>query len=113
VKKHRWNPWLYERDGDLNPTWPLVVAFCVAGLVAVFGAILSRDKWAILGAMSFLGTVIMALLISALPRDKAKILANSQLPANVAKGLNSAGPRGEFGVPTSWFDDEAEKDDPE
>jgi hypothetical protein len=112
MKLSRENPWLYERDGDLNPTWPLVVLYCLVGLVVCLAAVFTRDKWAIIGALSFLGSVTCALLISALPRDKAKILAQSRLPGEVAKGIGSVGPRGEYGVSTSWFDDEADQSDP-
>lgn len=84
---HRENPWLYERDGDLNPTWPLVVLYCLFGLVGSVLAFISGNAGAQIAALSFLGSMIVALLISALPRDKAKILAQSRAPGEVATGI--------------------------
>lgn len=100
MKWRRENPWLFERDGDLNPTWPLVVVYCVVGLVACVAAIVNGDKIAIVAALSFLGSMIVALLISALPRDKAKILAQSKAPGQVAQGIASSP------EPDLWTDDE-------
>lgn len=100
----RVNPWLFERDGDLNPTWPLVVLFCLIGLLAVVAALVSGQQWAIVAALSYLGSITVALLISALPRDKAKILARSRAPGEIAKAIASAGR--EYGTSTAWFDDE-------
>ena len=101
--KHRHHPWLYEQDGDLNPTWVLVVLYSVIGLaVAVFAAAAGGDI-AKTAALSFIGAALMALLISALPRDKAKILAKSRLPGQVAHGIAETAAR-EFGGSTQGFD---------
>ena len=88
--KHDRGQWLYERDGDLNPTWPLVVLYSLIGAGGVIAAFLTADPRAIIAAFGFLGAMITALLISALPRDKAKILAKSRAPGDVAKGITAA-----------------------
>lgn len=86
----RSNPWLFEQDGDLNPTWILVVLFAVVGLALAVVAVFLGGDTAKVASLSFIGAALMALLISALPRDRAKILAKSQLPAQVAKGIAEA-----------------------
>lgn len=98
---NRKHPWLYERDGDLNPTWILVVAYSVMGLVAAVGAVVSGSPIAMVAALSFLGAMIVALLISALPRDKAKILAQSRAMGDVARGIAHSRP---YGDSTEAFD---------
>lgn len=105
----RKNPWFYERDGDLNPTWILVVLYTSIGAIVAVGAVVTGNPYAIIASLSFLGATIIALLISALPRDKAKILANSKAMGEVAKGIASARP---FGASTVEFDvDELELHD--
>lgn len=104
------HPWLYERDGDLNPTWLFVAVYLALGVAAVIMAMITRNPIAIGAALAFLGAIIMALLISALPRDKAKILANSRAPGEVARGITGGGDR-TFGTSTQWFErDESELD---
>lgn len=91
----RKHPWLYEQDGDLNPTWILVVIYSLVGIVAAVSAALSDSAAAKVAALSFLGAMIVALLISALPKDKAKILAKSRAPGSIAKAIASARPYGD------------------
>lgn len=83
----RTNPWLYERDGDFNPTWILVILYALIGATGAVIALVSGSPTAQIAALSFLGATIIALLISALPRDKAKILAQSRAPGAVAQGI--------------------------
>ncbi len=81
--------WLHERDGDLNPTWVFVAVYLAVGLLVCGGAISSGSPTAIVAALSFLGTVIVALLIAALPIAKSKVLARARLGA-VASGIAAA-----------------------
>lgn len=97
----RENPWLYERDGDLNPTWILVVLYAALGVIVSIAAVLSRSPYAFIATLSFLGAMIVALLISALPRDRAKILANSRAVGDTARGIARARP---YGDSTEDFD---------
>lgn len=89
-------PWLYERDGDLNPTWIFVTVYLLLGVVVVAAAVIFRSATAIIASLSYLATVTVALLISALPRDKAKILARANLAATSA--VIAAGEASESGV---------------
>ena len=79
--------WLYERDGDLNPTWIFVTMYLILGAFSVIGAMLSREPLAMVAALSFLATMILALLMSALPISKAKVLARARLGEAVADSV--------------------------
>lgn len=107
MKHHRQNPWFYEQDGDFNPTWPLVITYSVVGLILVVIGMVRGGEGTRIAAFSFLGAALMAFLISALPRDKAKILAKSHLPAEVAKGIAeaAAGAR-TFGARSAYFEEQ-------
>ena len=93
TNRTRSNPWLYERDGDLNPTWIMVVVLDIVGIVVCIGALISRNPYAMVAALAFLGAIIVAHLISALPRDKAKILANARSVGDTARGIAGGGYR--------------------
>lgn len=81
----RENPWLFERDGDLNPTWLLVVIFAAVGIgmsiLAGVVALRQPDKaWpAVVASLLFLLMSIVAFLIGAYPIAKAKVLAQSEV----------------------------------
>lgn len=81
------NPLLFEKDGAFNPTWIFVGLYLVAGLVVCIGALLTEKAAAIVGALTFLGGTIASLLICAVPRDRAKILANAKMPGEVASAI--------------------------
>lgn len=96
--------WLHERDGDLNPTWVFVAIYLGVGLIVCFAAIALKSPAAVIAALSFLGTVIVALLISALPLAKSKVLARAHL-GEVAGGIaGAAGTSRDFGVRTEDLD---------
>lgn len=98
-------PWLYEQDGDLNPTWLLVALYAVIGLGMAIAAVVLGGDAAKVAALSFVASSLMAFLISALPRDKAKILAKAKVVGDVAKGISdaAAGVR-EFGARAAFFE---------
>lgn len=100
TRKH---PWLYEQDGDLNPTWILVALYSLVGLILAVIAVWRGSPAAQVAGLAFVGAALMALLISALPRDKAKILAKSRVPGQVAKGVAETASR-PFGGSAWGFD---------
>lgn len=76
--------WLHERDGDLNPTWLMVCGNWFLGMLVCGGALATKDPAAIIAALSYLATTQLALLISALPLAKSKVLARARLGEAVA-----------------------------
>lgn len=78
--------WLRERDGDLNPTWIFVSIYLVVGVIACLAAVRTGNPIAIGGALSFLATIIIALLMSALPIAKSKVLARARLGETAITG---------------------------
>jgi hypothetical protein len=92
---------LYERDGDLNPTWIFVTCFIALGLVLCIAAIASRNALALIAAMSFCAMMIVALLMSALPINKAKILSRAKL-GDIGRGVT--GRAREYGGSTEEYD---------
>lgn len=87
--------WLHERDGDLNPTWIFVAIYLSLGVIVSVGAVASGNAWAMVAALSFLGTVIVALLISALPIAKSKVLSRARLGASAIDARAEAEKGGE------------------
>lgn len=81
---------VYEKDGDLNLTWLFVLLMglvgCVGFLHAVFTAATVIEKVA---AWSFLGGSFSLVVLAAIPIAKAKILANSKVPGEMAKSIAS------------------------
>ncbi len=82
--------WTHERDGDLNPTWIFVTGYLVLGVGVCIAAVKTGNPIAIAAALGFLTTVILALLMTAAPVSKAKILARARLAA-VAKEAETEG----------------------
>jgi hypothetical protein len=78
----------YERDGDLNISQVLCAVFGIAGVFAfLFQILTDSNTLAIIAGWSFLGAAFMGLLIATVPISKAKILANSKVPGEVAKAI--------------------------
>lgn len=83
---------VYERDGDLNLTWLFVFLMGLVGSLGFMSTVIFSPEASVLekiAAWSFLGGAFMAVLIAAVPIAKAKILAQSSLPADFAKGIAS------------------------
>lgn len=87
----RQNPIFFERDGDLNPTWLFVIIYLIIGAVGSVVAMFTGHPQALLASLGFVASMTVTLLISALPRDRAKILANSKAPGDIARGVAAAG----------------------
>lgn len=81
---------LYEKDGDLNLTWLFVLILGLIGaagfLHVVFAAAPVVEK---IAAWSFLGGAFSLVVLAAIPIAKAKILANSRVPGEMAKSIAS------------------------
>jgi hypothetical protein len=78
----------YERDGDLNISQVLCAVFGIAGVAAfLFQIFHESNTLAIIAGWSFLGAAFMGLLIATIPISKAKILAQSKVPGEVAKAI--------------------------
>lgn len=88
-----WGSLFFTQDGDLDLTWLFVL---IMGLVGVTGflwvVVISPASLAIqVVAWAFLGAAFTSVLIAAIPVTKAKILAKSTLPTDLAKTIASAG----------------------
>lgn len=81
----------FERDGDLNLTFFLLLIYSLIGAGAVIKTVIfgTAHLAVQLASLSFLGTAFISLLIAAIPIAKAKILASSSLPAEVGKSISS------------------------
>lgn len=106
MKRDRNNFWLFESDGDFNPTWLLVIVFALGllfmALTAGYISIRVNSPWPAIAGLSAMIAALLALLISALPRDKAKILAKADVVAKAAAAVASAG----AGIPDTPADHE-------
>lgn len=84
---------VYERDGDLNLAWLLVLLMGLAGIIGFIWVIMIANASlpVQIAGWTFLGSAFVSVLIAAIPIAKAKILANSRLPGEVAKSIAEAG----------------------
>lgn len=84
---------LFEKDGDLNLSYIYMGIYSLIGIIVVLWTIIINPASVIVqvSALSFLGAAFMGLLITGVPIAKAKILARSSLPSDIAKGIASAG----------------------
>lgn len=82
----------YERDGDLNPTWILVGAFTVLGIIAavagIYVAVVERSALLMGGVLAFIFSETLMFTLGALPVAKAKIVAQSRVLEAAAKGIS-------------------------
>lgn len=101
----RLNPLLFEKDGDLNPTWIFAGLYLLVGLgligVGVYLAILTTSPLPFVASVAFCALAIAMLLIGALPLNKAKVLAESRV---VAEGFHALGEATHFGGSTEPYD---------
>lgn len=89
-----------KHDDELDLGWVLLlVAFIPAILVWVLSAF--GVAKVTVAAWSFMGSLLAALLIAGIPIARARILAKSQLPGEVAEGIATADAE-----PNLWKDDE-------
>lgn len=98
------SPWIFERNGDLNPTWVAVVGLdALGGFVCLWAILHTQAVTALALILSYLGTMTTLHLLAALPISKAKILAQSQLPGTVMHDLTGIVTR-EYGGSTMGID---------
>lgn len=90
-KRRPENYLLFEKDGDFNPTWLFVGLYVGLGAYGCIRAMESGKQAAMIAVLSFLATTIVALLVSALPISKAKVLANSTAVGEAGKAVASVG----------------------
>lgn len=91
MKRDPDNYLLFERDGAFNPTWLYVGAYNFFGIAASCGGLFvawrTNDPQIGLGVLAFIFLNVLTHLISALPQNKAKILANSKVLEAASKAL--------------------------
>lgn len=94
-----WYSLIYTVEGHLDLTWLFVF---VMGLVASTGFTWEfvSNGHASIAAWSFMGTAFASVLIAAVPIAKARLLAMSRVPGEVARGIAASAPDG-F-VPHEW-----------
>lgn len=81
----------FTRDDDLDAMQLLFVVVVIFDLVAV--AMDSSGAWVVSGAAwAFLGTVFATLVLTAVPRWVAELIARSKLPVEVGGMLAKAEP---------------------
>jgi hypothetical protein len=86
---------VYERDGDLNLSWLLLLLYSLTGIASVIWTVIIKPASVAIqiASLSFMGSAFIALLIASIPYAKAKLLAKSNVPSDVAKAISSAGLR--------------------
>lgn len=87
---------VFEQDGDLNLTWLFVLVMGAFGSLGFIWVNIIAPLMGIvipvliqIASWSFLAGAFASVLIAAIPLAKAKILANSKLPADFAKSVAS------------------------
>ena len=85
----RTHPWLFTKEGDLDPTWILVIgtlAVMLGGFLGelIVGRPISAAAWAAVAA------ICSSLLIAAVPVSRARLLAKATMPGSVAQGIAAA-----------------------
>ncbi len=87
---HRGNPWLYEKDGSLNPAWVFLGCLLAVVCFAVIAAFLQSSITVKVVALSLVGTTINIFAICAVAQNRAAILANATSTGQIAKGLTGS-----------------------
>jgi hypothetical protein len=95
-KRTFWNALFFEKDDDLNLTFFFLALYSFVGMAAVIKTVIMGDAAVVvqIASLAFLGSAFMGLLIAAIPYAKAKILARSSLPSDVAASISGLGTSG-------------------
>jgi hypothetical protein len=100
IQSHKlgWHRLFYTKCGDLDLSWFLVSMFSLMAAVGFAADIIKKGQpsW---NAWGFLGGAFMAVLIAAVPRDKARILAGAKSIGALAQAAGS-------NQPNMWTDNE-------
>ena len=98
--KNRKHPLLFTKDGDLDFGWLILVACVVVGLTVFtlksFGAIQGPD----IAAWSWFGSFTTMSFIAGAAISRARLIAKSDAPGDVAKGIAQSTP--EKFKPQEW-----------
>jgi hypothetical protein len=96
----RKHPLFYTKDGDLDFGWAILLACCGFGLVA-FG-LDAAGVWDVsVAAWAWYGSFTSLAFIAGAAVGRARLIAQSNAPGEVAKGIASALPEGMRG-PTEY-----------
>src|SRR6185312_15147859 len=87
--RHGWHRLVFTADGDLDFGWLILVVCCVVGLGAFIASGLhhfdaSRWAWAWFGSFTALAFIAGAAI------SRARLIAKSALPGQIAAGINQA-----------------------
>jgi hypothetical protein len=90
--EERKHPLLYTKAGDLDFGWVILIACCVVGLsvfvLDAFGAIRGPS----IAGWSWFGAFTSMAFISGVAISRARLIAKSDVPGDVAKGVASSAP---------------------
>jgi hypothetical protein len=81
----------FTSKGELDLSWFFVLCMGIAGVTGFLHEVFI-NKNASIAAWSFLGSAFASILIAAVPINKARILANSRVPGEVATGIAESTP---------------------
>lgn len=87
-------------DDELDLGWVLLLLAFIPAISIWVAAAFGVAKVTV-AAWSFMGSLLASLLIAGIPIARARILANSKLPGEVAQGIATASTE-----PDLWKDDE-------
>lgn len=94
MKQHRslLEALFFEKDGDLNLSQVFVLLMGLAGTFGfIYQLIYSKNTLTTIAGWSFMAGAFASVLIASIPIAKAKILANSKLPGELAKAIADVG----------------------
>lgn len=101
-----WQALIYERDGSLNLSWPILSVFTLLSIIAVVVCLLSKNAIANVAALSFLAITLNLFALGAFSQNKAKIVAQAKNIGDAGRAVAGVfGGRGVFGPSTEHFDD--------
>lgn len=87
----RKNPWLYERNGALNPAWLLLcVMLGTLCFVTIIAFVLRLGEPVEIAGFSSVTVSVNILAICGVSQNKAAILANANSSGAIAKGITGS-----------------------
>lgn len=96
----RANPLFYTKEGDLDFGWAILLVCCIYGLVA-FG-LDAAGVWRVgVAAWAWFGSFTTLAFIAGAALGRARLIAQSDVPGQVAQGIAAALPDGMRG-PTEY-----------
>lgn len=86
-----WGSLFFTWDGELDLSWLFVFLMGLGGVIGFLFEVFNNGHGSIAG-WAFLGAAFSSVLIAAIPVAKAKILAESKVSGEVAKGIACSTP---------------------